>query len=159
LKVIDRGHERRDVLYMMQVNNRTPGFIGDLRAQLGAARLGVSRLKEILARHGREAVLGAIDQSIDLAARRLRQGGSSWPDGIYEADAYVDHDPAGNQDVRVHIKVAVAGERLTVDFTGTDTRQNLKAYSSFGNTRGYVVAQLATMMDPTIPKNEGFFDA
>ena len=33
------------------------------------------------------------------------------------------------------------------------------AYSTFGNTRGYVVAQLATMMDPSIPKNEGFFDS
>ena len=26
-------------------------------------------------------------------------------------------------------------------------------------TRGYVVAQLAAMMDPAIPKNEGFFDS
>src|SRR5439155_1410070 len=28
-----------------------------------------------------------------------------------------------------------------------------------GVKRGYVVAQLASMMDPTIPKNEGFFDS
>ena len=55
--------------------------------------------------------------------------------------------------------MTVAGDRLTVDFTGSDTRQNLKAYSSFGNTRGYVVAQLASMMDPSIPKNEGFFQS
>jgi N-methylhydantoinase B len=46
-----------------------------------------------------------------------------------------------------------------VDFTGSDTREGLKAYSTFGNTRGYVVAQLASMMDPSIPKNEGFFDS
>jgi N-methylhydantoinase B len=55
--------------------------------------------------------------------------------------------------------VTVAGDRLIVDFTGSDARQGLKAFSSFGNTRGYVVAQLATMMDPSIPKNEGFFDS
>ena len=51
------------------------------------------------------------------------------------------------------------GDRLTVDFTGSDTRDNLAAYSTFGNTRGYVVAQIASMMDPAIPKNEGFFDS
>ena len=45
-----------------------------------------------------------------------------------------------------------------VDFTGSDERQNLAANSTFGNTRGYVVAQIGAMVDPTIPKNEGFFD-
>jgi N-methylhydantoinase B len=71
----------------------------------------------------------------------------------------VDHDPVGTEDIHVHVKVTVRGDKLTVDFTGSDTRQDLKAYSSFGNTRGYVVAQLATMMDPSIPKNEGFFES
>ena len=32
VKVIDRGVERRDVLYALQVNNRIPSYIGDLRA-------------------------------------------------------------------------------------------------------------------------------
>jgi N-methylhydantoinase B len=159
LKVFERGVERRDVLYMMKVNNRTPSFIGDLRAQIGAAQLGVRRLGEIVERYGAEAVRAAVDHSIAYAARRFREEVAAWPDGEYEADAWVDHDPIGNPDIRVHVKVTVDGERLRVDFTGSDERPNLKAYSSFGNTRGYVVAQLATMMDPAIPKNEGFFDS
>jgi N-methylhydantoinase B len=64
----------------------------------------------------------------------------------------------GNREIHVHCKVTVGG-RLTVDFTGSDTRPELQAWSTFGNTRGYVVSQLASMMDPAIPKNEGFFDA
>ncbi len=159
VKVHDRGHERRDVLYMMQVNNRTAGFMGDLRAQIGAAQLGVDRLKAILERYGVDAVHAAAEHSIAHAAERFRNEVRSWPDGIYEADAYVDHDPAGNKDIHIHVKVTVAGDNLIIDYTGSDERQNLKAYSSYGNTRGYVVAQLATMMDPTIPKNEGFFDS
>jgi len=54
--------------------------------------------------------------------------------------------------------VTVRGSKLTIDFTGSDDRPDIQAYSTFGNTRGYVVAQLASMMDPAIPKNEGFFD-
>jgi len=159
VKVIDRGEERRDLLYMLKVNNRTPSFMGDLRAQIGAAQLGVRRLEEIIARHGTDAIQAAVAHSIDHAARRFREEVAAWPDGVYEADAWVDHDPIGNPDIHVHVKVTVDGDRLEVDFTGSDERQDLKAYSSFGNTRGYVVAQLATMMDPTIPKNEGFFDS
>jgi N-methylhydantoinase B len=159
VKVWDRGVARRDVLYMMRVNNRTPTFFGDLRAQIGAAQLGVRRLKEIVQHHGKESVRTAVEQSIAYAARRFKDEVRSWPDGVYEADAYVDHDPIGNKDIHVHVKVTVKADKLTVDFTGTDTRQELKAYSSFGNTRGYVVAQLATMMDPSIPKNEGFFES
>ncbi len=159
VKLYDRGVERRDIMYLLQVNNRTPTFIGDLRAQVGAAQLGVKRLKSVIDRYGVDATRAAVDHSIDYAAKRFRGEVADWPDGRYEADVYVDHDPVGNQDIHVHVAVTVDDDRLTVDFTGSDDREELKAYSSFGNTRGYVVAQLATMMDPSIPKNEGFFDS
>ena len=157
VKLYERGIERRDVTYFMQVNNRTPTFVGDLRAQVGAAQLGVRRLQEVLGRYGSATVRRAVQFMIDLAARRFRAEVASWPDGVYESDVYVDHDPIGNPDIHLHCAVTVAGDRLTIDFTGSDTRPEIRAYSSFGNTRGYVVAQLGSMMDPTIPKNEGFF--
>jgi N-methylhydantoinase B len=159
LKVYDRGVLRRDVLYMMQVNNRTPTYVGDLRAQIGAAQLGVRRLQEIVAQHGVPAVRAAVDHAIAHAERRFREEVRSWPDGVYESDVFVEHDPRGNLEIHVHCKVTVAGDQLTVDFTGSDERQDLQAYSSFGNTRGYVISQLGSMMDPGIPKNEGFFSA
>jgi N-methylhydantoinase B len=157
LKLYERGVERRDLTYFMQVNNRTPTFLGDLRAQVGAAQLGVRRLKEVLAQHGTANVRRAIEEMIALAARRFREEVGRWPDGVYTSDVYVDHDPKGNPDIHLHCAVTVRGDRLTVDFTGSDARPEIQAYSSFGNTRGYVVAQLASMMDPSIPKNEGFF--
>ncbi|HSP97070.1 MAG TPA: hydantoinase B/oxoprolinase family protein [Candidatus Dormibacteraeota bacterium] len=159
VKIFEKGVERRDITYFMKVNNRTPTFTGDLRAQIGAAQLGVRRLQEVIARHGVVAVRGAARYMIDYAARRFRAEVASWADGTYESDVYVDHDPKGNKDIHIHCAVTVKGDRLTVDFTGSDARENLAAYSTFGNTRGYVVAQIASMMDPSIPKNEGFFDS
>jgi N-methylhydantoinase B len=159
VKVIDEGKERRDVLYALQANNRIPDYIGDLRAQIGAAQLGVRRLTEIIDRHGAVAVEGAVDLMIDYAAKRFREEVATWPDGTYEADAYVDHDPLGNQDVHIHVAITVEGSDLTIDFTGSDTRPELQAWSTFGNTRGYTIGQIAAMMDPEIPKNEGFFES
>src|SRR5215467_13281136 len=120
VKIYEKGIERKDISYFMKVNNRTPTFMGDLRAQVGAAQLGARRLKEVIARYGVEAVRAASRYMIDYAARRFRREVATWPDGTYEADAWVDHDPIGNQDIRVHVAVTVSGDRLKVDFTGTD---------------------------------------
>ena len=158
LKVIDRGVERRDVLLALATNNRIPSYIGDIRAQMGAAQLAVRRLGEIIDTYGAGTVEESVDFMIDYAARRFREEVTAWPDGVYEADAYVDHDPLGNPDIHLHAKITVAGDELTIDYTGSDTRPEIQAWSTYGNTRGYTVGQIASMMDPEIPKNEGFFD-
>src|SRR5437870_2793868 len=99
LKLYERGVERRDLTYFMRVNNRTPTFLGDFRAQVGAAQLGVRRLQEVLARHGTATVRRAVEDMIELAARRFREEVRRWRDGVYESDVYVDHDPKGNPDI------------------------------------------------------------
>ncbi len=159
IKVIERGQERRDVIYMISTNNRTPSFLGDLRAQIGAAQIGARRLKELCIRHGAALVRGAVDSMIDYSRRRFRAEVEKWPDGVYESDTWVDHDPKGNRDIHIHCKVTIEGGDLVVDFTGSDDRPEIEAYSTFGNTRGYVIAQLASMMPSDIPKNEGFFES
>jgi N-methylhydantoinase B len=159
VKVIDRGVERRDVLYALQTNNRQPGYLGDIRAQIGAAQMAATRLEELLRRYTPATVEESVDFMIDYAAKRFREEVQAWPDGVYEADAYVDHDPLGNPDIHIHVKITVKGDRLKIDYSGSDTRREIQAWSTFGNTRGYTVAQIASMMDPAIPKNEGFFDS
>jgi len=158
LKIIDGGRERRDVVLTMRANNRLEGFIGDLRAQVGAAQLGVARLTEIMEANGAAIVRAAVDWTIADARRRFSAEIAAWPDGVYEADVYVDSDPSGNRDIHVHVAITVTGDRLIVDFDGSDTRPEIQAWSTFGNTRGYTIAQLASLVDPSIPKNEGFFE-
>jgi len=158
LKIVEAGRERRDVVLTMRANNRLAGFIGDLRSQVGAAQLGAARLGELIETYGTDTIRGAVDWTLDDAHRRFSEEITRWPDGTYEADVYVDCDPAGNTDIHVHVAVTVDGDRLIVDFAGSDERPDIQAWSTFGNTRGYTIAQLASLVDPSIPKNEGFFD-
>ena len=160
VKLWDRGRERRDVLYLLQTNNRTPTFIGDIRAQIGAAQLGAqaprgnhraprrrrrARRRRLLDRLRRAPLpRGGVGLARrPLCVRRLRrprsQGQSRHPRAL-RGDGR-ERSPDG----RLH------GLRHAAE--------SLQAWSTFGNTRGYVVSQLASMMDPAIPKNEGFFDA
>lgn len=158
LKLVDAGVPRKDAQYLLQTNNRVPTYNGDLEAQIGAAQLGARRCKEIIARYGVETVKAAIDWLIGFSERRMREEISSWPDGAYEADAFFDHDVKGNPDVKVHAKVEVRDDELHIDFTGSDDRPYLQAWSTQCNTRSMTYAQLCSMIDSTIPRNQGIFE-
>jgi N-methylhydantoinase B len=160
LKLVHRGERRRDVLELLTRNNRFPSFAGDLAAMISAVELGVRRLGEVCAKYGADGVRAAVDWNIADTERRFREEVSRWPDGRYEADVFIDQDTVGNPDVRVHVACDVRGDQLTLDFAGTDARPELVCvWNTYSNTRGYAMAQLASMVDPSIPKNEGLFDA
>lgn len=160
IKLVHRGEPRRDILEMIVRNNRFPSFEGDIQAMISATQLGSRRLGELVDRYGADTVRAAINWNVSETERRFREEVARWPDGEYEADVFIDHDTVGNEDVRVHVSCTVAGDQLTIDMTGTDDRPELVCvWNTFSNSRGYAMAQLASMVDPTIPKNEGLFDA
>ena len=160
LKLVHRGKRRRDALELLVRNNRMPSFAGDLAAMISAVELGVRLHQELLAKYGADVVRAAINWNVAETERRFRAEVARWPDGAYPADVWIDQDTVGNPDVRVHVTCRVAGDQLTVDMTGSDARPELVCvWNTFSNTRGYAMAQLASMVDPSIPKNEGLFDA
>ena len=148
-----------DVFYTRQVNNRLPGFGADLQAQIGAAQVGARRLKELVTRYGGGVIKAAVNLLIRQTEDRLQEEVRSWPNGRYEGEVIYDHDTMGHKDIRVHCLVTVGGDRLHIDYSGSDRRSEIGQWNTFGNTRSYMVAQLASMIDPTIPKNEGLFNA
>lgn len=160
VKLVHRGEKRRDVINMIVRNNRFATFAGDLAAMISAVEKGVRRVEEMVERYGADTIRAAINHSIDQTERQFRDEVSNWPDGTYPATVYIDHDTTGTKDIKVHVEVTVKGDQVTVDLTGTDDRQDLTGvWNTFGNSRGYVMVQLASMVDPTIVRNEGLFNA
>ena len=160
LKLVHRGEKRRDVIKMLERNNRFPSFAGDLAAMIGATQLAVSQLQGVLRKWGTETVKAAINYNIDHSEKRFREEIAKWPDGSYEATVYIDQDTQGTKDVKVHVTCTVKGDQLTIDLTGTDDRPNLVGvWNTFANSRGYAMTQVAAAIDPTIVKNEGLFNA
>ncbi|TCU58134.1 N-methylhydantoinase B [Novosphingobium sp. PhB57] len=160
LKLVHRGEPRKDVLRMVERNNRFPSFAGDLAAMITGVQKGAARLQGLIARYGSDRVKAAINHSIAHTAARCREEVSGWRDGTYEATVFIDHDTAGTKDIRVQVACRVAGDRLTIDLTGTDARPELVGvWNTFANTRSYIMTQVVAAMAPDIVKNEGFFDA
>ena len=160
VKLVHRGQRRKDVFDMIVRNNRFATIAGDLAAMIGGVQQGVKRLEALIARHGGDLIKAAINHSITHTQRRMRAEFAAWPDGAYEATVLIDADTMGTKDVKVHVTCTVAGDSLTVDLTGTDDRQDLVGvWNTFANSRSYVMTQVVAMVDPTIIKNEGCFDA
>ncbi|MBL4826341.1 MAG: hydantoinase B/oxoprolinase family protein [Spongiibacteraceae bacterium] len=160
VKLVHRGEKRKDIIKLIERNNRFATFAGDLAAMIGGVQLSVCLIQNIIRKYGTDAVKAAVNYTIESSEKRFREEVSAWPDGNYEADVLVDADTQGVPDVKVHVACRVNSDQLTVDLTGTDDRQELVGvWNTFANTRGYVMTQLVAMMDPDIAKNEGLFNA
>jgi N-methylhydantoinase B len=160
LKLVHRGQQRHDVFDMVTRNNRFATFAGDIAAMIGGVQFAVKMLEELIRKWGKETVKAAINHSIEHTERRVREEVARWPDGEYGATVLIDHDTAGTKDIKVQVTCRIKGDQLTVDLTGTDDRQELVGvWNTFANTRSYVMCQVVAAMDPTIVKNEGYFNA
>ncbi|HZS64370.1 MAG TPA: hydantoinase B/oxoprolinase family protein [Xanthobacteraceae bacterium] len=110
-----------DVARIIAANSRTPELVlGDIRGQLGAARLGEKRLGELVQKFGAEKCRAGFDQLLTLSEQKLRAAIAEWPDGRFEAERFVDDDGIElNKPVRVHVVVEKSGGGIRFDFSGS----------------------------------------
>ncbi|MGE0766345.1 MAG: hydantoinase B/oxoprolinase family protein [Hyphomicrobiaceae bacterium] len=118
-----RGGVVDDALQRVFVrNSRFPDMVrGDMRASMAAIRLGEQRMQDLFTRFGRERACDAFRQLIAETERetrsRLRQ---LVPDGEYTFTERVDGDGHGSGPIRLHYRMAVCEDRITLDATGSD---------------------------------------
>jgi N-methylhydantoinase B len=144
----------RDIEAILRANSRTPDTImGDIRGQVGCARLGERRLADTLRRYGRDDVVGTFRLMQDVAERRLRAALASWPDGVHEAEHFLDRDV--DETVRYHVRVTKRGDRIHFDFSASDDQVTSPVNILPPVSRSAVAYALIAMIDPTMPNNGG----
>ena len=98
---------------------------GDLTAQMSANLIGVQRLQEAYARY-HDDLMACMEELVSYSERRVRAVVRSLPDGEYSFTDYVDGCGDKYPDpLPIKVKVTIAGDDLTFDFTGT--AQQIKA--------------------------------
>ncbi|MFY9264249.1 MAG: hydantoinase B/oxoprolinase family protein [Solirubrobacterales bacterium] len=112
------------LLESLIANMRNPAQrAADLRAQLASCRRGELRINEFVRRHGTDEYLRALAAVLDYGERQARSGIAAIPDGVYTATDFMEDDGRGEQrDLRLELAATVSGDRLELDFTGTDTQ-------------------------------------
>jgi N-methylhydantoinase B len=91
---------------------------GDLRAQVTAVKTGERRFLELIERYGREEVAAAIAAIMDRSEVAARARTRSIPDGVYEAESFMDDDGISvGKPIPIRVRVIVKGEEMTIDLT------------------------------------------
>jgi N-methylhydantoinase B len=160
LKLYREGVPNQDLMDFIRMNVRIPTrAMGDLRAQVTAVKTGERRFGQLLDRYGREPVLDAIAAIMDHSEHAARQRTLSIPDGVYEAESYMDDDGISiGKKIPIRVKVTVKGEELTVDLT--EVSNQVQGFYNSGITTGFACAQVAykCLTSPTdYPINDGSF--
>ncbi|MSO73909.1 MAG: hydantoinase B/oxoprolinase family protein [Alphaproteobacteria bacterium] len=123
LKVYDKGVLNVPLWHMVRDNIRASDLVvGDMEAQIAAARIGADRFLELIERYGLNTVEAAGDALMDHSERLMRQTIEALPDGTYSALGHVDgfEDDPERRDLKIKVTVTIKGSDITVDLTGTD---------------------------------------
>jgi N-methylhydantoinase B len=124
IKVYDAGRRNHAVWQILRDNIRAADLVvGDMEAQIAAARIGAERYVELIDQYGLDTVNAAYEDLLDYSERLMRQAITDLPDGVYQAttyiDGYLDADEASRKDLPIAVTITVKGSDMTVDLTGT----------------------------------------
>jgi N-methylhydantoinase B len=168
LRLISRGTLNVDLEKLILANVRTPDERkGDLGAQLAATLRATERLQALARRYGDTELIATMAAVMDYSERLMRATLMDLPDGegffedFCDGDGIAD-DPSGN-DAPFWIRMSVKkrGDRLMVDFAGTDRQVKGPMNAPLSVTASGVYCGLKTAIDPTnlIPPNSGCWRA
>jgi len=160
LKYQDRGVVNETLVDIIRMNVRLPSrAMGDLRAQITAVKTGERLFLQLLDRYGRQEVNDAIKAIMDHAEIQARARTRTIPDGVYEAESFMDDDGLEiGKPVPIRVKVIVKGDELTIDLT--DISKQVRGFFNSGPSTSIGLAQMAykCITSPTdYPINDGSF--
>lgn len=124
IKVYDQGRKVEPVWHILRDNIRVSDLVvGDMEAQIAAARIGARRFEELIARYGIETLEAACEGAMDHAERLMRGAIAALPDGDYTAttfiDGFLDSPDTRKKELPITVTLRVRGDEIEVDLTGT----------------------------------------
>ena len=157
VKIMAGGEMCRDVVDIILNNVRVPEErIGDIKAQIGALKVGERRLTALLDRYGVDTVEAAIVELKARSERQMRAYIDSVPDGNYRFTAYVDSDGIAEDKLAVDLAMTVKGSDAWFDFSQSSPPCKGPLNSVWATTQSAVYVAMKHIF-PDVPINAGCF--
>jgi N-methylhydantoinase B len=151
------GELVRETVELFTEQTRIPDMsVNDLQVVKAALQVGVDMAGHYAERYGAEAYLGAVQYALDYSERAVRAALLEIPDGLYEAEDYLDNDSAGNP---MLLKCAVRkfGSEIEIDFSGS-AREDWSGYAcQWADTVSAAHLGLQSILLESIPPNAGAY--
>lgn len=159
VKLYDQG-VRNDALWgMIAQNVRQPAIVmGDLQSQIASLAVGVEAIKRLAAKYGAATLRAACAQLLDASEAAMRASIAAMPDGTYEFEDYLDDDGIETgKPVRIHAKIEIKGDTLTVDLSGSAPEVHGPINATFGSSSSAVYFAVMAAADRAIAPNAGCY--
>jgi N-methylhydantoinase B len=168
LRLISRGTLNIDLENLILANVRTPDERrGDLGAQLAATLRATERLQALARRYGAKELIATMAAVMDYSEQLMCATLLDLPDGegsfedFCDGDGIADDPSGGDAPFWIRMSVKKRGDRLIVDFAGTDPQVKGPMNAPLSVTASGVYCGLKTAIDPNnlIPPNSGCWRA
>src|SRR5437867_1303524 len=119
VKIFKRGQQDRELTDIIRTNVRFPELaMGDFRAQVASIKTGERRFLDLLRRYGKDAVLDSVQAIYEQSERLARASVASVPDGVYEAESFMDDDGVTlGKPIPLRVRVEVRSQEMTIDLS------------------------------------------
>lgn len=159
VKLDEAGVRNQTLLEMIKANVRAPEeWVGDVEAKIAGCRRGEQELRAVVEKYGLEVLNSSCDYFVDYAEKATREAIRAIAPGEYVYQDFFEDDGLGGGEVAMPLRVSlrVAGDSLTVDFTGTAPQARAAINMPFGMTRGTVYGAIKSIVSPDVLTNVGF---
>ncbi|MBX9629672.1 MAG: hydantoinase B/oxoprolinase family protein [Burkholderiales bacterium] len=147
-----------DIVAIIRENVRLPELaLGDLNAQLAAARIAEKRVQEICTKYGRTTLMVVFDGILAASERLARAAVRALPDGCYKASDFIDGDGRTDERIPIQLTVTIAGDEMIFDYTGSSPARAAPINCSRGALHSAVKTIFKAMVTPQAPSNDGWF--
>jgi N-methylhydantoinase B len=164
LRLVAKGVLNVELEQVILFNVRTPDERkGDLGAQLAATLRATERLEGLARRYGTDRLIAYMAEVTSYSERLMRSALADLPDGegyfedFCDGDGIADDADGNDAPFWVRMRIVKTGDRLLVDFTGTDSRVPGPMNAVLSVTCSGIYCGLKTVVDPNslIPPNSG----
>jgi N-methylhydantoinase B len=151
------GKPVRSTFNLLLDNTRFgPVIIPDIQTINSSLGLGEQLLAETVEKYGLDAYLGGIRYACDTSAETMRTALERLPDGIYEAEEWLDSDGVReNSESVVRLRINKRGGRIEFDLSGTSPANASAINCSWADAKTAVAIALKYLLDPRTPFTSG----
>jgi len=158
LKILKQGKIDDQIMSFLLNNVRTPvEREGDFAAQIMANITGVKRIRELADKYTSETVDFYANRLIDYSEKITRQTIQKVPDGLYEFEDIMEDDGHGNENIKIKVAIQVQEDRVTIDFSQSDTQVQGSINAVYAITLSSVLYVFRSLIKENIPTNAGCF--
>jgi N-methylhydantoinase B len=154
-KFLVRGERNRDVFRFIETNVRTPKeVIGDLYAQVAAGEVGSRRLAQLLEEFELSDIEALSEEIVTRSNAAVVSAVRAFPEGRF---AFGCDNDGFEKPLHIQVEVFREGDRLVVDFDGTDASVDRGINVPLAYTTAYSCYAVKCVVAPDVPNNEGSF--